>query len=157
MPIRGSCLCGGVRFEIDRAVGPFELCHCARCRKRSGSSALPMIGVDASAYRLTAGAELIREYKAPILHRPPAYLSRFCSVCGSPVPPAVPDGDWLEVPAGLLDADPQLRPDRHIFVELAPAWDPLADDLPKLTTRELHEHRYGKALPESFELRRHSS
>jgi hypothetical protein len=31
--IRGSCLCGGVTFEIERAVGPFELCHCSRCRK----------------------------------------------------------------------------------------------------------------------------
>jgi hypothetical protein len=36
--MRGSCLCGGVRFEVDRAVGPFELCHCSRCRKASGSA-----------------------------------------------------------------------------------------------------------------------
>jgi hypothetical protein len=26
----GSCLFGGVRFEIERAVGPFELCHSMR-------------------------------------------------------------------------------------------------------------------------------
>lgn len=26
--IRGSCLCAGVKFEIVRVVGPFELCHC---------------------------------------------------------------------------------------------------------------------------------
>jgi hypothetical protein len=36
-PIKGSCLCGGVRFELDRAAGPFEICHCNRCRKVSGS------------------------------------------------------------------------------------------------------------------------
>ncbi len=36
--IRGSCLCGGVRFEIARAAGPFELCHCSKCRKVSGSA-----------------------------------------------------------------------------------------------------------------------
>ena len=35
MAIRGSCLCGGVRFEIDRACGPAEFCHCNRCRKLS--------------------------------------------------------------------------------------------------------------------------
>ena len=38
--IRGSCLCGSVKFEIERAAGPFELCHCARCRKVSGSAYL---------------------------------------------------------------------------------------------------------------------
>jgi len=36
--IPGSCLCGGVRFAIAKAVGPFELCHCRRCRKSSGSA-----------------------------------------------------------------------------------------------------------------------
>ena len=40
MAIRGSCLCGAVTFEIDRACGPVEYCHCNRCRKMSGSSAL---------------------------------------------------------------------------------------------------------------------
>ena len=43
--IQGGCLCGGVRFEIDRAVGPFELCHCRRCRKASGSAFMAGIGV----------------------------------------------------------------------------------------------------------------
>jgi hypothetical protein len=37
MAIRGSCLCGGVTFEIDRACGPAEFCHCNRCRKLSAA------------------------------------------------------------------------------------------------------------------------
>ena len=36
--MQGGCLCGAVRFELDRAVGPFELCHCNRCRKTTGSA-----------------------------------------------------------------------------------------------------------------------
>ena len=44
MTITGSCLCGGVRFEVDRVVGPFELCHCNRCRKVSGSAFTAMVG-----------------------------------------------------------------------------------------------------------------
>ena len=47
MTIRGSCLCGVFEFEISRAAGPFEICHCTRCRKRSGAAGLPMIGVEA--------------------------------------------------------------------------------------------------------------
>jgi len=100
MAIRGSCLCGGVRFEIDRAVGPVEFCHCTRCRKVSGSSA-------------------------------------FCSRCGSPVPPVQPAGELFEIPAGTFDDDPGVRPDRHIFVELAPPWMEVGADLPAARARTL--------------------
>src|SRR4051812_13931017 len=31
--VQGSCLCGEVKFEVSEVVGPFELCHCNRCRK----------------------------------------------------------------------------------------------------------------------------
>jgi hypothetical protein len=72
MAIRGSCLCGGVTFEIDKAVGPVEFCHCNRCRKVSGSAALLMIGVNTADYRFLTGSEFVKTYAAPILYSPPA-------------------------------------------------------------------------------------
>ena len=84
--IRGSCLCGSVEFAIERVVGPFELCHCPRCRKASGSAFVAAVGVQAAGFRLLAGADLIRTYEAPIRERPPAYRVAFCVRCGSPVP-----------------------------------------------------------------------
>lgn len=135
--IRGSCLCGGVRFEIAKAVGPFELCHCNRCRKTSGSAFSAMVGVEASDYRLLAGAELISSYDAPILRAPPPYRSSFCRRCGSPVPNPDPGAEWFEIPAGSLEGDPGLRPDKHIFVELRPAWFEITDALPQLTAPAL--------------------
>ncbi len=156
MAIRGSCLCGGVRFEIERAVGPVELCHCARCRKVSGSSALMMVAVRTADYRLLSGAELIRSFDAPILYAPPAYRSTFCSRCGSQVPPARPDGEQLEIAAGAFDDDPGVRPDRHIFVELAPDWMETPEDLPRCTLAELRRIRGRPELPPGFQLKRHS-
>ncbi len=79
--ITGSCLCGGVRFEIDEASGSMEICHCIRCRKTSGSANLTTIGVKSNHYRLVSGRELIGTYAAPV-------------------------GDFLEIPAGLFDEDP---------------------------------------------------
>ena len=155
MTIHGSCLCGAIRFEIDRAVGPFEICHCNRCRKTSGAAGLPTIGVLASDYRMTAGKELISSYKAPILYKPPAYHSFFCSRCGSPVPPAEPENNKLEIPAGLLDDDPGIRPDKHIFIEFMPAWDRVTDELPQYKIGELVLERSGKELPDGFKLRSH--
>jgi len=141
--IRGGCLCGGVRFEVDQAVGPFELCHCSRCRKASGSAFVAGLGVQVRDFRLLSGAELIRTYQAPIRERPPPYRVAFCLRCGSPVPDPPKGATWLEVPAGLFDDDPQLRPDRHIFVECKSPWFEISDSLPRVTKRELAELRRG--------------
>jgi RimJ/RimL family protein N-acetyltransferase len=139
--LHGSCLCGGVRFEIAQAVGPFELCHCPRCRKSSGSAFAAFLGVEVADYRLLAGAELIARYDAPILRTPPAYRRSFCRRCGSPVPDAPEGDDWFEIPAGLLDGDAGLAPDRHIFVEHQAPWFECADGLPRFTAEEVAEWR----------------
>ena len=39
--IRGSCLCGGLRFEYARAVTQVGICHCSQCRKVSGRRRMP--------------------------------------------------------------------------------------------------------------------
>ncbi|MAE93546.1 MAG: aldehyde-activating protein [Deltaproteobacteria bacterium] len=139
--MRGSCLCGGVQFEIEGAAGPFELCHCPRCRKASGSAFVAGLTVRVGDFRLLSGAELIRAYEAPLREPPPPYRVTLCSRCGSPAPGPPGDADWLEIPAGLLDADPRLRPDKHIFVECKSSWFPISDSLPQLTGREIAELR----------------
>jgi hypothetical protein len=48
------------------------------------------------------------------------------------VPNPNPETPWFEVPAGALDDDPQLRPDRHIFVEFKSPWFEIGDGLPQL-------------------------
>ena len=139
--IQGSCLCGGVKFEIEGAVGPFELCHCSRCRKVSGSAFVVGLGVRTEDFRLLQGQELIKTYEAPILESPPAYRTSFCSRCGSPVPNPDPGSIWFEIPAGILDGDPGLRPDKHIFIEDKSQWFTITDDLPQLTKADLIEFR----------------
>jgi hypothetical protein len=142
--IKGSCLCGGVQFELARAAGPFELCHCNRCRKVSGSAFMAGIGVRREDFRFVRGEELVRSYDAPILDAPPAYRSTFCSRCGSPVPDPTATGEWFEIAAGLLDDDPLLRPQRHIMIEHKAAWFPIADALPQLDRAALIALRSGR-------------
>jgi hypothetical protein len=139
--IRGSCLCGGVRFEIAEVAGPFELCHCSRCRKASGSAFVAGLGVRTKDFRLIDGRELIRTYDAPILEHPPAYTTSFCSCCGSPVPNPDPKSEWFEVAAGCLDDDPELVPDKHIFIEDKAAWFKITDELSQLTRAALYKLR----------------
>jgi hypothetical protein len=61
--IRGSCLCGGIQFEVTQVQGPFELCHCARCRKATGSAFSAGIWVARDAFTLLEGRDLIQGYE----------------------------------------------------------------------------------------------
>ena len=130
--IRGSCLCGGILFEIAQAAGPLELCHCTRCRKVTGSAFLPGLRVQRSDFKFSQGTELISTYEAPIREAPPAYRACFCRRCVSPVPDPNTAAPSLEVAAGLLEDDPGLRPERHIFVEGTAPWFTIEDGLPQL-------------------------
>ena len=53
--IHGSCLCGAIRFEFIKPAGPFELCHCTRCRKVTGSAFFSGLYVRIEDFRLVAG------------------------------------------------------------------------------------------------------
>lgn len=137
MTVSGGCLCGAVRFEFDGSTGPFELCHCSRCRKATGSAFMAGLRVRSADFRYLSGGDLIRSYQAPVRESPPPYRLSFCSQCGSPLPPLPGGEDWIEIPAGLLDVDPQVRPDRHIYVEHKSPWYSFSDELPRLTRAEV--------------------
>ena len=139
--IKGSCLCGAVRFEAGAFCEPFELCHCRRCRKVSGSAFMSGIGVRRKDFEWTSGTESIKSYEAPLIDSPPAYRVCFCSICGSPVPDPDDTSEWFELPAGLLDDDPELKPDKHIFVELKAPWFSVTDALPQFDEPTLIRHR----------------
>ena len=79
--IRGSCLCQGVRFEIDGAVSDMTDCHCSMCRKAHGASFVTFVSADPDDFRWVRGEDLITRYNATAaLDRP------FCRVCGSNLP-----------------------------------------------------------------------
>ena len=86
----------------------------------------PLCGFGAPA---VSGKEQISSYSAPILYTMAAYTSYFCKKCGSPTPPDMAP-EFFEIPAGLLDDSPGIKPDRHIFTDFTPEWDRISDELP---------------------------
>jgi len=137
----GKCLCGEVVFEVEEIVGPFELCHCSKCRKSTGSAYAAMIGVSSKGYKITSGLELIESFTLPVEEKAPGYTTYFCSRCGSKTPNPKPDNEWFEIPAGLFDCELPNSPDRHIYVDHAPEWEMFYPDLPRYTKLELRKKR----------------
>src|SRR5438552_2340968 len=84
-PIRGSCLCGGVRFEVDPPFLQASHCHCDRCRKHSGAAVCTQTRVLTEQFRLLQGEELVKVYG-----KGEGAVKAFCTNCGS----SLFGGDW---------------------------------------------------------------
>jgi hypothetical protein len=100
-----------------------------------------MLGVRTSDFHFVHGRDLIATYEAPLLETPPPYRASFRRRCGSPVPNPEPAAEWFEIPAGLLESEPGLRPDKHIFVELKAPWYEITDSLPQFDKTRLRALR----------------
>jgi hypothetical protein len=48
---------------------------------------------------------------------------------------------WFEIPAGALDDDPLIKPDKHIYVDFKASWDHISDDLPQMTKQAIRASR----------------
>lgn len=133
--VSGSCLCGGVAFEIDGRVTPIQLCHARRCQKFTGSAFSPELAAKRSRFKWVRGEELLTHYEAPLLREPPPLRRAFCRICGSPMPVPLEGTEFFVLLAGALDGDPGTGAFRHIFVGESAAWDRIEDDLPRYEGR----------------------
>jgi len=124
--VRGSCLCGSIRFEYSRAVTEIYLCHCSLCRKNSGAASNAVIIVPEGDFKWISGDELRQVYT-----KPTGWTATFYRTCGSPVPARMRDATAYGVPAGLLDDDPGVRIGCHIFVGSKAPWDEIAGSAPQ--------------------------
>ncbi|MFT4118474.1 GFA family protein [Bradyrhizobium sp.] len=123
--IRGSCLCGAVRFEID-AVRALTHCHCANCRKLTGAAFATYAHVDADKFRFVAGEDKTVAYESAL-----GSFRYRCGTCGCLTPGKASYLPTVSIPAGLLDDDPQVRPRLHVFTSSRAPWWTIQDDLPQ--------------------------
>lgn len=123
--IRGSCLCGAVRFEIDR-VRSLTHRHCANCRKLTGAAFATYAHVDADKFRFVAGEDMTVAYESA-----PGSFRHRCKTCGCLTPGKASYLPTVSIPAGLLDDDPQVRPRLHVFTSSRAPWWAIQDDLPQ--------------------------
>jgi hypothetical protein len=127
MLVRGSCLCGAVRYEAHLPFEKFVQCHCSRCRNASGSAFAANAYVMPDAFRWTNGENNVVRYDLPEAR---SFSTAFCGQCGSPVPHATRSGREIIIPAGSLDDDPQTKPSENLHLESRAAWSTPSGGLP---------------------------
>jgi hypothetical protein len=122
--LTGSCLCGGVRFEVTEPPLSASYCHCRRCQRRTGTAASAQARVAPGSVRIVAGEELVRTYEPP-----DGFGKSFCSACGGALWSRHPgDGEIWSVRLGAFDEDPGVRPSYRQFVAYAAPWEEIPDD-----------------------------
>lgn len=108
--MRGSCLCGGVVFQVEGPLRDVVACHCTQCRKQSGHY-WAATSVDLSGFRLVSDRTL-RWYRAS------AEAERgFCTGCGALLFWKPAGEDRISFSPGALEGPTGLHVAEHIFTE----------------------------------------
>jgi hypothetical protein len=105
----GSCLCGAVRYTVHGEPEHIGRCHCADCRKESGS-AFTIYGQWARNRFALEGEVATYDGRS------------FCPRCGGRLG-CFDDADDVEIRLGSLDDAPfELRPEAEIWIKRREPW-----------------------------------
>jgi hypothetical protein len=106
----GSCLCGGVQYEISGNMRPVVNCHCGQCRKTSGHY---WAATAVSRDDLTIKAESTLSW----YQSSDAARRGFCTRCGASLFWDHSGEDEISIGAGTLDLPTGLTTGENIYIE----------------------------------------
>lgn len=106
----GSCLCGGVSYEVAGPLREIIACHCEQCRKTSGHHV-------AATNAPEAALKLIRDETLTWFTSSDAAERGFCGRCGGNLFWRRKGAGTVSIFAGTLDDTSDLTLKRHIFVK----------------------------------------
>ena len=132
MSMLGSCLCGGVRFEVTEPFLYVGHCHCTFCKKIAGGVGTTSGRARTESIVILDGAELLRSFTPE-----GGSAKTFCSRCGSNLfGGGWPDVELAPVRLSAIDEGFDGEPEAHTFVRSVAPWETLPDDgLPRYEIR----------------------
>jgi hypothetical protein len=125
--LKGSCLCGAVKYEVAGEPARFYHCHCSRCRKVTGTGHASNLFLQRASLKWLGGQEQVLEFKVPEAKR---FTNTFCAICGSRLPRQAKDSDIVMIPAGSLDDAAPIDPQASIFSDSRASWSCTHNELP---------------------------
>ncbi len=76
--LKGSCLCGAIKYEVSTPISSITHCHCTLCQKAHGAAFGTYARADKHAFTFTQGEENVSCYRSS-----KNVTRTFCGVCGS--------------------------------------------------------------------------
>ncbi|TFK61226.1 hypothetical protein BDN72DRAFT_965290 [Pluteus cervinus] len=99
----GGCLCGEVRYEVEGDPFSFAVCHCANCRKTTGSAFMSNAFFKPEAITITKGSDKFKEYRDSATTSGRTLTRTFCPECGSCLFMYNDSREFTIIPVGTLD------------------------------------------------------
>jgi hypothetical protein len=125
LALKGSCLCGTVRYEVDQLDMPIGHCHCTTCRKAHASAFTSTAGVMREHFRWTQGQDALRAFESS-----PGKLRLFCGHCGTHLIAERLAQPHVILRVATLDDDPGSTPAMHIWTSQDASWLQDQDGVP---------------------------
>jgi len=115
--VKGSCLCGGIEYEVELIPNKVFNCHCSNCRKAHGAAFATQALAKAETLHFIKGQELLKEYRGQ------RGIRAFCGNCGSRLMNYAPDKNmYLSVALASVDTLCNAKPMAHAFVGSKADW-----------------------------------
>lgn len=122
--MRGSCLCGGVQFDVDVTPDRIRFCHCASCKKLSGGAGTANIRASSAAIRIVEGEDLVQTYQPS-----EGSAKTYCLACGSNLfGGGWPESEYCSVRVTTLDEEIGDLPGVHVWTRSVAPWEMLPED-----------------------------
>ncbi len=124
----GQCLCGKIKYTVNKIEKNMAHCHCNMCRKFHGSAFSTYAEAKSENFNWVEGQEYLQSYIAAN-----GTKRKFCKNCGSGLifVSSSNTGEFVEFALGTLDSKIEVKPDAHIFVKSAVNWYEINDKLPQ--------------------------
>ena len=123
--LKGHCLCGGVKYEVQGPLRSVVNCHCGQCRRTHGHY---------SAYTAAARDDLVLHDDRTLSWYESSAIARrdFCARCGASLFWDAHDQPTISIAAGTLDQPTGFVTAGQIFVNDAADYYAIDDTLSKL-------------------------
>lgn len=127
--IEGGCNCGAVRYRLSADPITVAVCHCANCRRQSGSAFSVNVIVAEGAMTLTGD---LATYEDSDTESGQPVLRQFCATCGSPIRSITAASPQIAiVKAGTADEPGRFEPAIHVWTSTALPWVEIPTNLPQ--------------------------
>jgi hypothetical protein len=124
MTARGHCLCGDIEVEAAGAANWVAYCHCASCRRHTGSPVTCFVNF--------AKGNVSFRREPSLFESSPGVRRSFCARCGTPIAYETDKRPGeIDIYLNVFDEPAAFRPRMHAFYSERIPWFDTRDDLPR--------------------------